>query len=94
VAAWEKRTSATFIDFLEALTAHYGTSVYTPFADLPAAFQRVLLQGSGAESITYVFERGSTRVRYQRPFEGIIPNLERRYARRIPMRSARTSSVS
>ena len=79
VAAWEQRTSATFMDFLEALTTHYGTSIYTPFADLPAAFQRVLLQGSGDEPITYVFERGSTRVRYRRPFEGVIPNLERRY---------------
>jgi excinuclease ABC subunit A len=79
VAAWAQRTSPAFIDFLEALTAHYGTSIYTPFAELPAAFQRVLLEGSGAEAITYVFERGSTRVRYQRPFEGIIPHLERRY---------------
>jgi excinuclease ABC subunit A len=79
VAAWAQRTSPHFLDFLEALTAHYGTSVYTPFADLPAAFQRVLLQGSGEESITYVFERGATRMRTRRPFEGIIPNLERRY---------------
>jgi len=79
VAAWEKRTSATFIDFLEALTAHYGASIYTPFAELPDAFRQVLLRGSGDEPITYLFERGSTRVRYQRPFEGIIPNLERRY---------------
>jgi excinuclease ABC subunit A len=79
VAVWAKRTSMHFIDFLEALTAHYGTTIYTPFADLPEAFQRVLLYGSGEESITYFFDRGSTRVRYQRPFEGVIPNLERRY---------------
>ena len=79
VAVWAKRTSVHFIDFLEALTTHYGTTIYTPFADLPEAFQRVLLYGSGAESITYFFDRGSTRVRYQRPFEGVIPNLERRY---------------
>jgi len=79
VAVWAKRTSVHFIDFLEALTAHYGTTIYTPFADLPEVFQRVLLYGSGTESITYFFDRGSTRVRYQRPFEGVIPNLERRY---------------
>jgi excinuclease ABC subunit A len=79
VAAWAKRTSGHFIDFLEALTAHYGATIYTPFADLPAPFQRVLLHGSGKECITYIFERGSTRMRYHRPFEGVIPNLARRY---------------
>jgi len=79
VAAWAKRTSMHFIDFLEALTAHYGTTIYAPFADLPEGFRRVLLYGSGEEAITYFFDRGSTRVRYQRPFEGVIPNLERRY---------------
>jgi len=79
VAAWAQRTSVHFIDFLEALTAHYGATIYTPFADLPETFRRVLLYGSGEEAITYFFDRGSTRVRYQRPFEGIIPNLERRY---------------
>jgi excinuclease ABC subunit A len=79
VAVWAKRTSLHFIDFLEALTAHYGTTIYTPFVELPETFQQVLLYGSGAESITYFFDRGSARVRYQRPFEGVIPNLERRY---------------
>jgi excinuclease ABC subunit A len=79
VAAWAKRTSVHFVEFLEALTAHYGTSIYTPFAELPAHFQEVLFQGSGTEPITYHFDRGLSRIRYQRPFEGIIPNLERRY---------------
>jgi excinuclease ABC subunit A len=79
VAPWAKRTSVHFIDFLEALTAHYGTTIYTPFAELPEPFQRVLLYGSGTEPITYFFDRASTRTRYQRPFEGVIPNLARRY---------------
>jgi excinuclease ABC subunit A len=79
VAAWAQRTSVHFIDFLEALTAHYGTTIYTPFADLSEGFRRVLLYGSGEEPITYFFDRGATRTRYQRPFEGVIPNLERRY---------------
>jgi len=79
VAAWAQRTSVHFIDFLEALTAHYGTTIYTPFADLPEGFRRVILYGSGEEAITYFFDRGPTRIRYQRPFEGVIPNLERRY---------------
>lgn len=79
VAAWANRTSMHFVDFLEALTAHYGTTIYTPFADLPERFQRVLLYGSGVDAITYFYDRGATRVRHQRPFEGVIPQLERRY---------------
>jgi len=65
--------------FLEALTAHYGTSIYTPFTDLPERFQKILYHGSGAEPITYYFDRGASRIRFTKPFEGIIPNLERRY---------------
>jgi excinuclease ABC subunit A len=79
VAVWARRTNAPFIDFLEALTTHYGTTIHTPIAETPESFQRVLLHGSGAEAITSFFDRGPTRVRFQRPFEGIIPNLERRY---------------
>jgi excinuclease ABC subunit A len=79
VAVWAKRTGSRFIDYLEALTAHYDATIYTPFDQLPERFRQVLLHGSGDEPITYYFDRGSSRVRFQKPFEGIIPNLERRY---------------
>ena len=79
VAVWAKRHSVYFIEFLEALTAHYGASIYTPFTDLPERFQKILFHGSGAEPITYYFDRGASRIRFTKPFEGIIPNLERRY---------------
>ena len=79
VAAWAKRGSPQFADYLEALSAHYGASVHTPFEDLSERFRNVLLHGSGEESITFFLDRGTSRVRFQKPFEGIIPNLERRY---------------
>jgi excinuclease ABC subunit A len=79
VAVWEKRSSVHFMEFLEALTAHYGTSIYTPFEELPAHFRHVLFHGSGEDAITYHFDRGSSRVRFRKPFEGILPNLQRRY---------------
>jgi excinuclease ABC subunit A len=79
VAVWARRSSVHFMDFLEALTAHYATSITTPFQELPARFQQVLLHGSGDEPITYYFDRGTSRIRFHRPFEGIIPNLKRRY---------------
>ncbi|MGD9288483.1 MAG: excinuclease ABC subunit UvrA, partial [Desulfobacterales bacterium] len=79
VSVWARRNSMHFIEFLEALTKHYGTDIYTPFEDLPATFQRVILYGSGTEPINFYFERNRRRYTYQKPFEGVIPNLERRY---------------
>ncbi len=79
VSVWAKRNSMHFIEFLDALTKHYGSDIYTPFEELPEAFQRVILYGSGNEMINFYFERNHRRYTYQKLFEGIIPNLERRY---------------
>jgi len=79
VNVWAKRNSMHFIEFLDALTKHYGTDIYRPFEELSTAFQRVILYGSGAEMVNFYFERNHRRYTYQKPFEGIIPNLKRRY---------------
>jgi len=79
VSVWAKRNSMHFVEFLDALTQHYGADIYTPYKDLPQAFQQILLNGSGKQTINFYFERGNRRYTYQKPFEGIIPNLERRY---------------
>ena len=79
VSVWAKRNSMHFIEFLDALTKHYDTDIYTPFEDLPEAFQRVILYGSGTEPVNFYLERNRRRYTYQKPFEGVIPNLERRY---------------
>ncbi len=79
VSVWAKRNSMHFIEYLDALTKHYGTDIYTAFKDLPQGFQKVLLYGSDQQMINFYFERGNRRYTYQKPFEGIIPNLERRY---------------
>jgi len=79
VALWANRNTVHFIEFLDALTAHYGIDIYTPYKDLPDRFKNALLYGSENESITFYFERNNRRFTYKRPFEGIIPKLERRY---------------
>jgi excinuclease ABC subunit A len=79
VAPWANRNTVHFIEFLDALTAHYGVDIYTPYKDLPERFKNALLYGSENESITFYFERNNRRFTYKRPFEGIIPKLERRY---------------
>ncbi|MEN8760424.1 MAG: excinuclease ABC subunit UvrA [Desulfobacterales bacterium] len=80
VAIWANRSTMQFIEFLDALTAHYGVDIYTPYKDLPKHFKQVLMQGSGKDLIPFYFERGERRFTYKKPFEGIISKLQRRYA--------------
>ena len=78
VAPWAHRHSVHFNEFLEALTAHYGSDIYTPYADLPERLRNVLLYGSGDEEIPFYFEKERRHI-YRKPFEGVIPLLTRRY---------------
>ncbi len=79
VAPWANRNSVYFAEFLDSLTRHFGVDIYTPFKELPESFKEVLLFGSGDETIPFHFERNNRRYTYQKPFEGIIPNLQRRF---------------
>ncbi len=79
ISVWANRNTVHFMEFLDALTAHYETDIHTPFKDLPKKFQEVLLYGSGKTEIAFYFEKGNRRQTYQKAFEGIIPGLKRRY---------------
>jgi excinuclease ABC subunit A len=79
VALWANRNTVHFVEFLDALTGHYGVDIYTPYKALPDHFKNVLLYGSGNDRIRFYFERNNRRFTYQKLFEGIIPKLERRY---------------
>ena len=79
VAPWAGRSSVHHTELLECLCAHYGGDIYTPFEQLPPAFQEALLHGSGQEEIRFSFETGGRRTSRCQPFEGLIPNLARRY---------------
>lgn len=79
VLLWANRASVFYYEFLHALTQHYQVDVGTSFKNLPESFKAVLFYGSGDESITFHSERNERRFTYTRPFEGIIPSLERRY---------------
>ncbi len=79
VSVWAKRNSMHFIEFLDALTKKYGTDIYTPYKELPAELKHAVLYGSGNDRISFYFERSNRRYTYQKPFEGVIPNLKRRY---------------
>jgi excinuclease ABC subunit A len=85
IKGWDRRNAYSF-SMLESVAAHLGFDVETPFEDLPERARAVLLHGSGSEEIEFVYTaestgpRGKARsVKKRHPFEGIIPNWERRY---------------
>ncbi len=83
VKGWDKRNGYTF-SLLESVARHYKFDLDQPFESLPKKARQVLLFGSGEENISFVYEAegsgGKLRsVKRQHPFEGIIPNLQRRY---------------
>ncbi len=79
VLPWANRNSVYFAEFLDALTAYFKVNIYIPYHDLPDNFKHILLYGSGTEEIPFYFERHNRRVTYKKTFEGIIPQLKRRY---------------
>ncbi|TLM65486.1 MAG: excinuclease ABC subunit UvrA [Deltaproteobacteria bacterium] len=78
LAPWSTRTGFYYLPILEALGEHYGFDLDTPYADLDARHREILLHGSGEEPIRFFYDQGGQRVYYRRPFEGVVPNLERR----------------
>jgi excinuclease ABC subunit A len=79
VKGWDRRNQFYF-QLLTSLARHYEVDIEQPFEDLPPRVQEVILHGSGSEKIkfTYPGERGARYAR-EHAFEGVIPNLERRY---------------
>ncbi len=79
VRGWDKRNRFYF-GILESLAQHYGFDLETPFNELPSNVQQVVLKGSGTEKIKFHYLADQDRaVTKSHPFEGIVPNLERRY---------------
>ncbi len=76
---WAHRHSVHFLEFLEALSAHYDADVFRPYRDLPPQLKSALMHGSGEEEIAFFFHENDRRQTQPRPFEGLIPILERRW---------------
>jgi excinuclease ABC subunit A len=79
IPGWD-RESPFYFQILESLQAHYRFEMDTPFSKLSNKIQKIILYGSGQTEIQLVYssDKGTTFAR-KKPFEGIIPNLERRY---------------
>lgn len=74
-----KRMVSYYKNLLRAVAGHYGQSVEAAYKSLPDHFKGALLRGSGAEEIEFQFMRAGKVSRVNRPFEGIVPHLERLY---------------
>jgi excinuclease ABC subunit A len=79
IAPWANKNSIRFFEFIDALTHHYGVDIYEPVKNIPEKFINVLMYGSGNDEIAFYFENKNRRYTYKKPFEGIIPKLEKRY---------------
>ncbi|MEI2385956.1 excinuclease ABC subunit UvrA [Breoghania sp. JC706] len=81
VAPWAKTGSSSpyYAQTLEAICRHYKVSMNDPWDDLPQKVRDVILYGSGEEAITFVYDDGARRYERQKPFEGVVRNIERRW---------------
>jgi excinuclease ABC subunit A len=74
-----KRMVVYYKAMLRGLAEHYHQSLEAPYKSLPEEFRRVLLWGSEAEEIEFSFWRAGKMSKVTRPFEGVVPNLDRLY---------------
>ena len=79
IAPWAKSTSPYYGQTLDALARHYRFRTDVPWAKLTAAARQVVLFGSCGDAIRFAYNDGLRAYDVTKPFEGVVPNLERRY---------------
>ena len=79
VAPWASSSSPYYGQTLQSICDHFGASMDTPWQDLPDAVRTTILFGSNGTPITMTYDDGLKNYQTNKPFEGIINNLERRY---------------
>ncbi|WP_118136421.1 excinuclease ABC subunit UvrA [Oceanicella sp. SM1341] len=79
LAPWSKSKSPYITQTIDAIAKHMGFKKTTPWRDLPDNVKQLFLYGSGKEEIPFRYDEGGRVYTVTRPFEGVIPNMERRY---------------
>ncbi|MFT7037906.1 MAG: excinuclease ABC subunit A, partial [Paracoccaceae bacterium] len=79
IAPWAKSRSPYFKQTLEALGKHYDFDMHEPWKNLPEAIHELMLRGSGRTKIKFRYDEGGRVYELERPFEGVIPNMQRRW---------------
>ena len=79
IAPWAKSSSRYYHQTLDSLARQFKFQTTAPWGGLHARFRDIILNGSGDEAVTMNYDDGFKTYRVTKPFEGVIPNLERRY---------------
>jgi excinuclease ABC subunit A len=79
IAPWAKSTSPYQTQTLQALAAHYRFDLTKPWNKLPEKIQDIILYGTGDEEVQFLYDDGMRTYKTKKTFEGVIPNLDRRY---------------
>lgn len=79
VAPWSSTTAQYYKQTLESIARHYGVSTATAWRDLPEKVRNTILNGSGKESITMRYDDGLRTYETSKAFEGVLPNMARRW---------------
>ncbi len=79
LAPWSKSKSPYITQTIDALSKHYGFDKKAKWRDLPESVHQLFLQGSGGQEIQFRYDEGGRVYEVKRVFEGVIPNMERRY---------------
>jgi excinuclease ABC subunit A len=79
VAPWARGPSPLYTQTLQALARHYGFSMDVAWDKLPASARKVILTGSGSDKIKFTYDDNARKYEVSKTFEGVIPNLERRW---------------
>jgi len=79
IAPWAKTSSPYYLQTLEALGRHMKFRLDKPWSELPGEARRVILHGSGADEIRFAYDDGLRAYEVNKPFEGVVANLDRRY---------------
>src|SRR5881227_3274617 len=79
VSPWSHSSSQYYTQTLESISRHFRKSMHTPWQDLPEKMRRAILYGSEGEPIAMTYDDGLRKYTTDRPFEGVLPNMERRF---------------
>ncbi|PHS28003.1 MAG: excinuclease ABC subunit A [Robiginitomaculum sp.] len=79
IKPWASGASRMYRQTLEALCRHYNADMNVPWFDLDEGFRQKLLYGTGKEALKFVYTEGKRKFETEKTFEGVVPNLERRW---------------
>jgi excinuclease ABC subunit A len=79
IAAWARSPSPFYVQTLQALARHFTFSMDKPWRELPEKAKKVILYGTGEEKVKFSYDDGARRYDVSKPFEGVLPNMERRW---------------